>query len=590
MDLAAYPGLEVGYTGTYVRRIDQQEIIDRDLRLASVLAFVLILGYFLVHFRQVTAMVIGLVPMLIGALWTYGFSGAAFGVLNILSSFIGAIIMGIGNDHGVHLLGRFKAEIALGEATPVAVRTTFGNTGRAALVSALTTCVGFGGLSLSEFRAFREFGVIAAVGGVLMVLAYLITLPALMALAMRTGWRLQPQAAESSTPLAGILKRRAKGVLVTAIGIFLVCAFLVPRASFNYDFNSLGNSDLPSFRLDAAVNELLGYSQTPMVILTDSLVDENHAATALRAGQAALGRSSTIDFIVSGEDLVPDDQAAKQPLLVALGTTLRQVRPGWLSPERRAQLDTLIHMTEAKPFTRQELPVEVRRQFQGIKSLATQGFVLAFPAISTADGHAVMRMANEIRAIRSAKGAPYPTAGESLILADILRMVTTEAPLVLTLTVLFTFLVALLLIGRLRQTLYALGPTAATLVVTLGLLPLMHLPLNYLNIILIPFLFGYGIESGAHLVTRFSADPHLERVLPSTGRAIVASLSTTAFGFGAMLVARHPGLWSLAELALAGLGVNLLATTVVLPSFFVWYHARRAGVLQPPASAATPSL
>ncbi|MBI5507450.1 MAG: MMPL family transporter [Deltaproteobacteria bacterium] len=574
LDLAQYPGLEVGFTGTYPKRIDQQEIIDRDLRVASLVAFLLIFGYFLIHFRQITAVAVALTPMLVGTLWTYGFAGAAFGVLNILTSFIGAIIMGIGNDHGLHLLARYKAEVALGRSEPEAARLTFGNTGRAALVSALTSCVGFAGLGLSEFRAFREFGLIAAAGGLLMVLAYMLTLPALLSLAMKTGWRLRLLADERATPLAGILTRRATGILVTAAFTVVVGLLLISRVGFNYDFNSLGNTDLESFRLDTKVNALLGYSQTPVVMLTDSLTEESHAATALRASQRTRGRDSTVDFIVAGADLVPQDQAAKEPHLRAIGDLLRQVSPRRLSAERRGQLATILRMTEAKPFGRTELPVEVRRQFQGLNSLAGRGFVLAFPAISTSDGHAVMRMASEIRAVTSLKGEVYPAAGESLILADILHMVINEAPIVLTLTVIATFLISLLLIGRLRETLLALGPTAATLIVTLGFLPLMWLPLNYLNIILIPFLFGYGIESGAHLVTRLSVEPDLDRVLPTTGRAIVASLSTTAFGFGAMLIAKHPGLRSLSELALVGLGANMLACTVVLPSFVVWYRRR----------------
>jgi len=585
LDLSAYPGLEVGFTGTYAKRIDQQAVIDRDLRVASLLAFVLIIGYFLIHFKQVGAMLIGLSPMVIGTLWTYGFSGAAFGVLNILTSFIGAIIMGIGNDHGVHMLGRYKSELSLGRNPEDAVRVTIGNTGRAALVSALTTCTGFGGLSLSEFRAFREFGVIAAVGGILMVFAYLVSLPAFLSLGLRLGWHARQSPGDAYTPLAGMLKRHARGVLVTAVGVVALAVVLAPQVGFNYDFNSLGNSDLPSFRLDTEVNSLLGYSQTPVVVLTDSLVEERNAAAELRAGQGKLGAASTIDFLVTGADLVPFDQAAKQPIIRAIGDILRQVQPKWLRAELRPQLTALIHATEAAPFSRTDLPLEVRRQFQGINSLADQGFVLAFPAIKTSDGHAVMRMADEIRAVKTTAGGAYAAAGESLILADILRMVTGEAPLVLSVTILVTFLVSLLLIGQLRETLLALGPTAATLAVTLGLLPLMDLQLNYLNIILIPFLFGYGIESGAHLVTRYAGDPDLERVLPSTGRAIVASLSTTAFGFGAMLVAQHPGLHSFALLALVGLSANLLACTVVLPAFFVWYHDRRA--VSPAALAAS---
>ena len=69
---------------------------------------------------------------------------------------------------------------------------------------------------------------------------------------------------------------------LTAAALVVLCLFLVPKVTFNYNFNSLGNSDLESFRLDFEVNELLGYSQTPMVVLTDSLAEERSAAAQLR--------------------------------------------------------------------------------------------------------------------------------------------------------------------------------------------------------------------------------------------------------------------------------------------------------------------
>src|SRR5207247_491487 len=66
LDMSKYPGLKVGFTGTYTKRIDQQEVIDRDLRVASILAFILIMLYFLFHFGRLSDMIIGLFPMVVG--------------------------------------------------------------------------------------------------------------------------------------------------------------------------------------------------------------------------------------------------------------------------------------------------------------------------------------------------------------------------------------------------------------------------------------------------------------------------------------------------------------------------------------------
>jgi predicted RND superfamily exporter protein len=297
--------------------------MDRDLQIASLVAFLLVLGYQILHFRQALAVFMVLLPLGLGVLWTYGFAGAAFGVLNVLTAFIGAITMGLGNDHGLHLLGRLKSELHAGRPPEEAVRITFGSTGRAALTSAMTTMVGFLGLSISQFRVFREFGIIAAVGVLLTVFAYLVLLPALLSLAWRFGWRPTMARGEVTSPLVGLVQRHTRGILVGAAVAAVACAFAVPRLAFNYDFNAMQNSDLPSFRLDEKVNRLLGYSQTPVVVLTDSVAEEQRATQALRQRQAALGEHSTLDFIVSGGDLVPAGQEEKQPIIAAIGGLLR---------------------------------------------------------------------------------------------------------------------------------------------------------------------------------------------------------------------------------------------------------------------------
>ncbi|MBI3180349.1 MAG: MMPL family transporter [Deltaproteobacteria bacterium] len=106
--------------------------------------------------------------------------------------------------------------------------------------------------------------------------------------------------------------------------------------------------------------------------------------------------------------------------------------------------------------------------------------------------------------------------------------------------------------------------------VTLGILPWAGMELNYLNIIMIPVLFGVSVDGGAHMVTRMASGHRLADVVDDTGRAVCGSLLTTAFGFGAMMLAEHPGLNSLGELAVVGLAVNLLVTIVALPALLAW--------------------
>ena len=96
-------GLHVELTGRYKKRVDLQAVLARDLSRTSILATALILGYLALHFRRLDAVVILLVPLLAGLALTYGCAGLLFGKLNVLTAFIGAILGGIGVDHGIHL-------------------------------------------------------------------------------------------------------------------------------------------------------------------------------------------------------------------------------------------------------------------------------------------------------------------------------------------------------------------------------------------------------------------------------------------------------------------------------------------------------
>ena len=568
LDLTKYgPDMRVELTGRYKKRIDMQDIISRDLALASVVALVLMLLYIGIHFRRATAIVLVMSPLVVGLVWTFGFAGFVFDSLNILTGFIGAILLGLGIDHGIHLLGRFETESSEGREGDESVRRTFGNTGRAVMIAAVTTTVAFACLGISEFRAFREFGIIAAVGMISVVVAYSICLPAFLGIASRLGWRPSSKISDRNSKYAVALGRWAPAVFWLFILGMVATASYIPRASFDYNFSSLEANDLPSFRLDLEVNKLLGYSQTPVVLLTADESEERTVASALRSRTEVIGDKSTIDFIAAGADLVPHEQEEKQKIISDIGRVVGRVKPKWLHPEDRNRLRDLKRMTSIAPFNRKDLPVEVKRMFAGPDASIEEGFVLVFPSISLSDGILVRRFAREVREVSLPDGRTVSAAGEAMILADILEMVFREAPPVLSLTLVLVFIILWILLGRLRNAVICLIPAACTLTLLIGFLPLSDLRLNYLNIVMIPVLFGISVDGAVHIVTRLAGRGDLTGVVNETGRAISGAILTTGLGFGALLLADHQGLESLGKLAVLGLSANLLACLVGLPSF-----------------------
>lgn len=593
-DLTAYGSPRIQLTGTFQKKIDQQEQIASDLASASLLAGVLLVLYLLFHFRSAVSVGLVLLPVSAGLLWTYGYVAVVYGSVNLLTGFAGAILGGLGFEHGIHLLGRYQALLGEGEEPGEAVRGAFAHTGTSALISSLVAALTFGSLAISEFRAFREFGVIAAVGMVVVLLAYYLMLPALLAIAHRLRWR--PSATRAVTgersELGRLIPRHPAPIAVAMGVVLLLLVSQTQRLRFNYDFASLEDSRLPSFVLDKKVNQLLGHSQTPVVILTDDTTTERSVVEEIKERRAARGKNTTIDFVGALEDLVPAEQERKRQVVERLARVVDRLDPEAASGSLAGDLPRLKRMVHAGPFTKDDLPEAVRRQFKGVTG-EESGFVLVFPGISLADGKRVRQLAEEVRDLHTPSGGTISATGEPMVLADILDMVIREAPEVLLAALVTVLLAMWITLGSLPVALLCLTPTLLSILGLLGLMPLLDLPFNYLNIVVVPVLIGTTVDAGVHLVSRLrEAGGDFTAVYGETGRAICGGLLTSAGGFGAMLLADHPGLNSIGQLANAGFALNLVVMLLGFPAGLLWlerFRARRQEQAAVKVAAAAPS-
>jgi hypothetical protein len=372
------------------------------------------------------------------------------------------------------------------------------------------------------------------------------------------------------------LPRRYQAVAVV-VGVAMVALILkVPGVSFNYDSTKLDDVSLPSVRLDGEVNRILGYSQTPVVVLTDSRANEREVVRQLEARKSANGGQSTIDFVGTLQDLVPRQQEEKHAVLQQMHAKLSRIDAEGLNADTRAQLERALKLTRAEPFGQEALPEAVRRQFEGLDG-STGGVVLVYAAISLSDGAGTRRFAREVRGMQMPDGSQASAAGEALILADILDMVASEGPRILGLAVLSVFAAMWLTMGRLRTAVVCMLPTLVSVAGLVGLMALTGFQFNYLNIVVLPVLVGTTVDAGVHLVSRLAEEPDgdFATIYAQTGRSILGGLLTSAIGFLALILAKHPGLNSIGNLANLGFAVNLVVVMLGLPALLLWVERRR---------------
>jgi predicted RND superfamily exporter protein len=93
-----------------------------------------------------------MVPLAIGIFWMVGMMKISH-ILLSMSTVMGLpLIVGIGIDDGVHIMHRWRIE---GNDR---IHTVFSSTGKAILLTSLTTMLAFGSLVFSAFPAWGLFG------------------------------------------------------------------------------------------------------------------------------------------------------------------------------------------------------------------------------------------------------------------------------------------------------------------------------------------------------------------------------------------------------------------------------------------------
>lgn len=171
-------------TGTPVQLYEYTELLKTSYIKAAWYALGAIALLVFIHFRSVACVLLALLPVALGAFWMIGVMGVcdvAFNPANIMTL---PLVIGVGVTNGIHILNRFAEE-----QNPSILSKS---TGKAVLVSALTTIVGFGSLGLAQHQGIFSLGFIMAIGTTTCMAAGLTSLPALLTLLTRWGWKIKP--------------------------------------------------------------------------------------------------------------------------------------------------------------------------------------------------------------------------------------------------------------------------------------------------------------------------------------------------------------------------------------------------------------
>ena len=547
--------------------------------LATLLGSVLLVGtIFFVGFRRWFPLLGMALCLLLSCLVALTLGQLLFGRLSMISVGFCAILVGLGVDFAILIIGRYHQARSDGERHPQAIATSIAKLGRAVFFGALTTAVGFLALVLSGSMAFSELGVLIAIGifvaGMFMCSILFLFVRERQA-AIPHDWIF-----ESVRKYVRWIVRRPMPMLIFSSVVLLVLTAIgfspIPPIHFEASARSLQPKNISASQALEKIMHTMPVRWEPVLAIVraenpQELHDywqkivahwrELQAAGKIKgfSTPAALCLSpdwmeanrrqlSTINFLAARETL--------EQTLDAEGFSRDSFAPAFTLLE---DLQRLTNANVPLPNWRHELPKSsswwflVDRYFGNDPALTT-GFVTTTEPILA---HA---QSKDLERDLPVVGVPIILSGWSYALADLLPWSHHQLLIISALMAIFDISLLALLYRNFRLWMIQVVTLAFGIGAMIASMKLLQINLNLLNVLSFRLVLAIGVDYGIYVVLVWQKTREIEHDVAGVLKPVLLAGLTAVSGFGSLALAQNPALTGLGIACAIGIFWSLIAT------------------------------
>ena len=622
-------GVRVRITGNPALNYEEMFGIAVDIGIGGVFCFLLVVGILYLALGSWRLVVAAIATLLTGLVWAAAVAAAAVGHLTVVSLAFAILFIGLGVDFAIHLGMRYAHAVRAGREHPEALRAAAEDVGSSLVLCTVTTAIGFLVFVPTEYTGVAELGLIAGLSMIAITFLTFTFFPALL-----SGWLALNGDVPVERPLAlerrlgVVVSRQAGAVRALAALLFVGALFLIPRAHFDpnvVEMRDPGTESVQTF------NDLLAQTGAASPWYVDAVAPDLESAEEL-AGE--LRTLDEVERAITLADYVPEDQQEKlwiledlsfllgPPLEPEPGTeppveeqveSLRELRDFLAADEPRrsartrlgssmqrlrehlddflarveadgnieaaltrleaillsnlsAQVGQLRSALDAGPVALEDLPPDLVRRMLAPDGRAR---IQIFPSQNLRDEGAMRAFTQAVASVApGASGIAYNLIAFEEVTKSSFIQALLSALALITLLLFWLW-------RRLGETLLVLAPLVLSAALTVAAMGVLGIAFNFVNVIVIPLMFGIGVDSGIHLVHRAQEIAPDDALLgTTTARAVFFSALTTTVSFGSLAFSSHMGMSSLGVLLTIGMLLTVFCNLVVLPALI---ELRRPG-------------
>ena len=553
--------------------------IKKDTILTSSLALLIIIVFISLVFKRKRSIPLIITPVLFGGLFALFLIFFIKGSISAIAVGAGSAVMGIALSYSIHMLAHQNHVSTVQQLIKeIAYPLTVGS---------FTTIGAFMGLIFTSSDLLRDFGLFASLALVGTTLFCLIYLPHFLkgqadvkqGCILRIIEKINAYSYEKNKWLVG-------GILL----ITVICLFTSQKVGFNNDMMSLNYEPQHLKQSEEKLMQLFD-SDEKTVLFVSVGKDMNQATETYAVTNQKL-------LALKDQGLIKDYASASQFLISPQEQQLRLKRwkDYWTDEKQqqvREQLETAAAEYRFRPGSFDPFYQWLNQPF-GEYHYAAQEDDLSGKLLNEwqTSADSITMLISQIRISDQNKETVYQhfSKDQDVVIFDRsyfankwVSAINDDFYLILYISSFLIFFALWFSYGRIELTLMSFLPMLVSWVIILGLMGILGIEFNIINIILSTFIFGIGDDFSIFIMDGLQNKYRTgQKVLNSHKTAIFFSAFTTVVGMGALVFAKHPALQSISLISILGMIAVVLVAYTIQPLIFRFFIAGPASKGLPP--------
>ena len=547
---------DMAITGAIAMQHAIQENSMNSMKIIFLIAIVLVSFVLLLFHRTVKGIIIAFLPPAYAMALTFGFLGVVSPELSPISISVVALLMGLGVDYSIHLMNRFAEESTV-EDKIFRMEKTLKSTGKAVLLSTVTTMIGFGSLMISSMSPMVAFGFACSIGIFFCFISAIILVPCL-ALLLKF----------EKTGKIPVWKRFAKfaianrgRILVTACALAMMSLIVLPQVKTDVNYMDLAPEGI------SEVETLEEYS-------ANFGSGTNFNAILIEADPYGLEYPEVIEAIYSLEREIEKE-----------GVTVFSVADELKKINEVLERETIIKRLVDLVGVEQIIFDRVAKT-----GIVDEEFSKTIIIVSIPVGKSVAELdviVSKIDSIVSTTHIPRngrisQLTGQDAIYVAINKKLTDEQTRSMIIALLLVLAALIIIFNSSLYGFLTMIPVGFVLIWEPGFLVIFDIPLSVVTISIASIMIGIGIDYGVHITQRVreGLDEGLTRLeatriaIEKTGLSLVEAATTTIAGIIAIYFVNIPALQQFGLLVLFMTALSCIAAALILPVFYNLKHIK----------------